>query len=80
MISPLAQMQQQRNPESATEALPPQQPDAVASEEKTNTTDRSEPVQEQPKRNGLTEWLALVIVLCGLKALLWHWVLLFLRE
>ena len=42
--------------ESTTEAMPPQQPDAVASEEKTNTSDRSEPVQEQPK-----EWVDRVV-------------------
>ena len=34
--------------ESTAEVMPTQQPDAVASEEKENANDRSEPVQEQP--------------------------------
>ena len=42
--------------ESTTEVVPTQQPDAVASEEKANTSDRSEPVQEQPK-----EWVDRVV-------------------
>ena len=42
--------------ESTTEVMPTQQPDAVASEEKTNTSDRSEPVREQPK-----EWVDRVV-------------------
>ena len=42
--------------EPATEAVPTKQPDAVASEEKTNTSDRSEPVREQPK-----EWVDRVV-------------------
>ena len=42
--------------ESTSEVMPTQQPDAVASKEKTNTSDRSEPVREQPK-----EWVDRVV-------------------
>ena len=38
------------------EVVPAQQPDAVASEEKTNASNRSEPVREQPK-----EWVDRVV-------------------
>ena len=42
--------------ESTSEVMPVQQPDAVASEDKTNTSDRNEPVREQPK-----EWVDRVV-------------------
>ena len=42
--------------ESTSEVMPVQQPEAVASKEKTNTSDRNEPAREQPK-----EWVDRVV-------------------